>query len=101
MAFRFQKRIKIAPGVRLNIGKTGISTTIGKRGASVNIGKGGAHGNLGIPGTGLSTRTKLSGGSRDEPDKPNQEARAASGIGTAFKGLLAISLIGLLLWAVF
>ena len=58
MGFRFQKRIKIAPGLRLNISKTGISTTVGRNGASVNIGKTGTHSTVGIPGTGLSHRTK-------------------------------------------
>lgn len=82
MAFRFQKRIKIAPGVRINIGKTGISTTLGPRGASVNIGKSGTHANLGIPGTGLSTRHKLSGGSRDDvpTEAPVEPERASPGL---------------------
>lgn len=34
MGWRFRKRIKIAPGVNINLSKSGISTTIGKRGAS-------------------------------------------------------------------
>jgi len=59
MAFRFRKSIKIAPGVRLNVGKTGGSFTVGKRGATVNFGKRGIHGNVGIPGTGLSYRSKI------------------------------------------
>ncbi|WP_422245631.1 DUF4236 domain-containing protein [Zwartia sp.] len=28
MAFRFQKRIKILPGLRLNVSKTGVSWTV-------------------------------------------------------------------------
>ena len=62
MAMRFRKSIKLAPGVRLNVGKRGISTSLGARGASVNIGKNGVHSNIGIPGTGLSSRNKLSPG---------------------------------------
>lgn len=64
MAFRFNKRIKIAPGVKLNLSKSGVSTTVGGRGASLNIGKKGVHANAGIPGTGLSTRTKIAGGGK-------------------------------------
>lgn len=59
MALRFRKRVKVMPGVHLNISKSGVSTTVGPRGASVNIGKGGVHANLGIPGSGLSYRTRL------------------------------------------
>lgn len=59
MKLRFQKRIKIAPGVRINLSRSGVSTTVGAKGASVNIGKKGAYANLGLPGTGLSTRTKI------------------------------------------
>lgn len=55
MGFRFRKSIKLAPGVRLNITKKGISSvSIGKRGATVNVGKKGSRGTVGIPGSGLS-----------------------------------------------
>lgn len=61
MSLRFKRRIRLFPGVYLNIGKTGISTTIGPQGANINFGKRGAYLNAGIPGTGLSWREKLSG----------------------------------------
>lgn len=61
MAFRFRKSIKIAPGVRLNVGKKGGSFTVGRRGSSVNFGSRGVHSNVGIPGTGLSYRSKIAG----------------------------------------
>jgi tetratricopeptide (TPR) repeat protein len=59
MGFRFQRRIKIAPGVRLNLSKSGLGLSAGPRGASVSVGPSGAHAHLGVPGTGLSYRTKL------------------------------------------
>ncbi|MGC2776510.1 MAG: DUF4236 domain-containing protein [Bradyrhizobium sp.] len=60
MLFRFQKRISILPGVRLNFSRSGVSTTIGVRGASVTLGgRGGPTANLSIPGSGLSIRTPL------------------------------------------
>lgn len=62
MGFRFQKRISILPGVRINLSKSGVSTSLGPRGADVNIGKDGVTANAGIPGTGLSYRQKLGGG---------------------------------------
>jgi hypothetical protein len=60
MGWRFSKRIRILPGIRLNISKSGISTTDGPQGASVNIGKKGTYLNTGIPGTGISHRQRLS-----------------------------------------
>ncbi|ADV48759.1 hypothetical protein Celal_1447 [Cellulophaga algicola DSM 14237] len=57
---RYRNRIKLAPGLNINLSKSGISTTFGPKGASVNIGKSGAYLNTGIPGTGLYNRTKIS-----------------------------------------
>ncbi|CAM3888458.1 hypothetical protein VRRI112168_05040 [Vreelandella rituensis] len=59
MAFRFQRRITLAPGIRLNLSKRGIGFSVGPRGASVSIGPSGAHAHAGIPGSGLAYRTKL------------------------------------------
>ncbi|QOY36017.1 DUF4236 domain-containing protein [Anaerobacillus isosaccharinicus] len=59
MSFRFQKRVKVAPGIRLNISKRGVSTSVGRRGGSVTLGRRGLYGNVGLPGSGLSYRTKL------------------------------------------
>lgn len=63
MAFRFQRRIRIAPGVRLNISKSGVGLSAGPQGASVSLGSRGVYGNAGIPGTGLAYREKLNGSS--------------------------------------
>jgi len=54
MSFRFQRRIKIMPGVTLNVGKRGVSTSIGRRGAHITFGQNGVRTTVGIPGTGIS-----------------------------------------------
>jgi len=59
---RFQKRISILPGVRINLSKSGASASVGPRGADVNIGSHGVTTNAGIPGTGISYRQKVGGG---------------------------------------
>jgi hypothetical protein len=69
LGFRFQKRISILPGVRINLSKSGVSTSLGPRGADVNIGKDGVTANAGIPGTGLSYRQKLGGGASAKKTK--------------------------------
>lgn len=61
MGFRFRKSFKIAPGVRLNVGKRGLGMSVGPRGSSVSISSRGVYGNVGIPGTGLSYRGRLDG----------------------------------------
>ena len=57
---RFQKRLQLLPGVRINLSKSGASASVGPRGADVNIGPRGVTTNAGLPGTGLSYRSKVS-----------------------------------------
>lgn len=37
MGFRFRRSIKLAPGVRINLSKSGVSTSIGRPAATLNI----------------------------------------------------------------
>ena len=60
MGLRFQRRVSLFPGVRLNFSRSGISTSIGVRGASLTLGRRGTYVNVGLPGTGLSYRSKIS-----------------------------------------
>lgn len=55
MGFRFRKSFKIAPGVRVNVGKKSIGISAGVKGARVSVNsKGRVTKTVGIPGTGLS-----------------------------------------------
>ena len=63
MGFRFQRRVKILPGVRVNISKGGVSTSLGTRGARITLGRGKRRTTVGIPGSGLSHTSVESGGS--------------------------------------
>jgi hypothetical protein len=92
MAIRFNRRIRIAPGVRLNVGKSGTSVSVGKPGASVNIGKDGVRGNAGIPGTGLSASHQI--------HKTAPKARTEGSAGqTAFKALAIFGFMAAILAA--
>ena len=53
MGFRFRRRIKIAPGLRLNLSKSGGSLSVGGRGATLNLGKRGKRMTVGVPGSGI------------------------------------------------
>jgi len=62
MSFRFWRRIKIAPGVTLNLSKSGGSLSFGPRGAKFTVGSRGKRATVGIPGTGLFYTTTLPSG---------------------------------------
>lgn len=71
--FSFRRRIRVLPGVTLNLSNSGISTTVGVKGASINFGKNGTYLNTGIPGTGFYNRTKLTGAYSDETSKQDYQ----------------------------
>lgn len=55
MGFRFRKSVKIAPGVRLNVGKKSVGISAGVKGARVSVNSNGRKTTtVGLPGTGLS-----------------------------------------------
>lgn len=58
MGLNFRKSFKVAPGVRLNVGKKGISSvSVGGKGARVSVSKKGTRTTVSAPGTGLSYST--------------------------------------------
>lgn len=57
MGLRFQRRVRILPGVTLNFSRRGVSTSVGVRGARVTFGHGQRRITTGLPGTGLSYTT--------------------------------------------
>jgi hypothetical protein len=62
MSWSYRKRIKIIPGVHLNISRKGISTTIGVKSASMNFSTDGTYLNTGVPALGIYNRRKISSG---------------------------------------
>ena len=74
MGFRFRKSVKIAPGVRLNIGKKSVGISAGVKGARVSVNsKGRVTKTVGIPGTGLSyTDTSTIGKGKAAPRTTQQ-----------------------------
>jgi Protein of unknown function (DUF4236) len=53
MSFRFRRTMGIAPGIRLNLSRSGPSISFGPRGLHYTIGMKGNRTTVGIPGTGL------------------------------------------------
>lgn len=64
MGFRFRKSFKIAPGVRVNLGKKSVGISAGVKGARVSVNSSGrVTKSVGIPGTGISyVKTSKIGG---------------------------------------
>ncbi|MBM2323224.1 DUF4236 domain-containing protein [Marivita cryptomonadis] len=53
MSLRFWQRIRLAPGVTLNLSKSTASLSFGPRGAKYTVSPRGNRATLGLPGTGL------------------------------------------------
>lgn len=65
MGFRFQRSIKLFPGLKINLSKSGIGWSAGVRGAHTGVdAKGRRYTSVGIPGTGLSWRETQHSGHR-------------------------------------
>ena len=73
--FRFRQSFRIAPGLRMNLGKRGGSFSAGPRGAKITMGTRGSRASIGIPGTGLSYTEVKNGG--DTPS--DQESSGCAG----------------------
>lgn len=104
MGFRFYRRIKILPGIHINLGKRGASVSVGPRGAKMTFGTKGAKTSVGIPGTGIRYERKITswgsgnGGTPSDntppttpPMNPNEGVHAMS---TASRGELPSDDIG-------
>ena len=81
---RIWRRVRVAPGVTLNLSKRGVSTSLGVRGAHVTLGRHGIRRTVGIPGTGIYYTSLHRGGASSPPPAgaSMQPRRAGCGCGT-------------------
>lgn len=115
MGFRFRKSVKIAPGVRLNIGKKSVGISAGVKGARVSVNSSGRKTTtVGLPGTGLSySKTEKIGGRKTTtrsassnnvqpirpdlpPAQPLNEKKKKGCCGCAVYAFIALMIIGAL-----
>jgi|GEM_PF-1572564 hypothetical protein len=54
MGWRFRRRVRVMPGLYLNLGRRGASVSLGVRGAHVTFGRHGKRATIGVPGSGIS-----------------------------------------------
>lgn len=91
MGFRFHRSIRLLPGVRLNLSKSGVSASVGTRGAWFTFGPKGTRTTVGLPATGISyTTTSPSQCYRDQQQDAVQPPDAQSRTGSALGGLLIL-----------
>lgn len=90
MGFRFRKSIRILPGLRLNLSKSGVSASIGAPGATVNLSDRGTRATVGLPGTGLSYTEKQS-------DDQGATKVPAAGVNRLWLWIL-LAMLGLGVW---
>lgn len=71
MGVRFRRRIKLAPGLHLNLSGSGLSLSAGPRGASMTFGgRRGTYMNTGIPGSGLYMRERVGAAQSHASSRP-------------------------------
>lgn len=86
MAIRFRKSFKLAPGLRLNVGKKGASLRVGPKGAGYTVGTSGQRVSASIPGTGVGFTSKVGNRKSD-----NQNTNPS--VGSWVTGLVGLFLI--------
>ena len=104
MAFRLFRRIKIAPGITINLSKSGLSASAGMRGARVTLGPRGVRRTVGIPGTGLSytenssigkspKRARRSNSPHPTDDEAHEEVSSAQGCLTIIVAVVIVAIL--------
>ena len=78
MGLRFWRRVKILPGITVNLSKTGSSVSFGGEGAKYTVGRGGTRWTAGLPGTGLYYTKKMGQGTREGAREAEPEEEGPS-----------------------
>lgn len=93
MGFRFRKSISLFPGVRVNIGKTGIGVSAGVKGARVGVGSKGAYTSVGVPGTGISSLNYIGKGKKTQAGVAAQRPKGSTLLGLLFLGAIIVTFV--------
>jgi hypothetical protein len=92
MSLRFRRRIRIAPGVHLNLGLHGAGLSIGPRGLHVGVNRRGMYTSAGIPGTGIYAVHHVRNSPGGHPDVAGNAAGVLVGILLAVSVLIAVAI---------
>ncbi len=75
MGFRFRRSVRLLPGLRLNLSRSGVSASVGTRGAWLTFGRNGTRTTVGLPGTGISYTTTSSSSEHQNAVAPPARAQ--------------------------
>ena len=104
MSLRFRRSIRILPGIRVNLSKSGASLSVGGPGASINVGNRGVTRTVGIPGTGISDRTVIGRPHGDHQDGDlvqSMPPRRGHPLATGLSILIGLGIVGAVLMTIF
>ena len=82
MPLRFNRRVELFPGARLNFSKSGVSLSLGGRGVHFTIGGKGTRETVGLPGTGLYWTEEQRWRDKRPPGQPSSLPRRRARMGT-------------------
>jgi|25BtaG_2_1085352.scaffolds.fasta_scaffold00029_39 hypothetical protein len=95
MSLKFRKSVKIAPGVRVNIGKKSSSVSIGNKYGGYNIGSKGTRARVSAPGTGVSYSDRIN---KPRSQRTSQQPKQYSGTEWAVAAVVGVVFFFLLVW---
>jgi hypothetical protein len=77
MPLRFRRSIRIAPGIRVNLGLHGAGLSVGPRGLHVGVNRRGMYTSAGIPGTGIYAVHHIRSSAQQHPSSAEQHSNVA------------------------
>ena len=95
---RLFRRVRLAPGVSLNLSGSGPSLSFGVRGAHLTVGRSGVRKTVGLPGTGLFY-TSREGWHSGVHSSPAVHGNQGTDAGATVLAFLVVFIVALLLWA--
>ena len=96
MGWRFRRSLKVGPGIKVNLGKAGVSSlSIGGHGATLNVGKRGVTTTVSVPGTGLSYQHRYTNGQSNAPSAPRPSTASVGGKSAAARVFIIFAIISI------
>jgi hypothetical protein len=95
---RLFRRVRIAPGISLNLSGSGPSVSFGVRGAHLTVGRSGVRQTVGIPGTGMFY-TSRQGWHSGVHSSPAVHGNQGTDAGAGVLAFLLVLIVAMLLWA--
>src|SRR6266849_350746 len=98
MGFRFRRTLRLAPGIRVNLSKTGASLSLGRLGATLNFSGWGTKATVGLPGSGLGYSTMLHPGPPTALPR-DDEMRGLNSSGFIVVAIVVLIIVLFVLWS--